>query len=79
MAGFGASGWSVNGKLIVTTYEGDIECWDDAKGVWKVVGKAADARFFHRLLPIDAKQLVAIGGANMESGKYLELELIRAE
>ncbi len=76
MAGFGASGWSVNERLIVTTYEGDIQQWDDAAKKWIVLGKSNDARFFHRLLPIDAERLVAIGGANMSSGKFLELELI---
>jgi len=78
MAGFGASGWSAGGKLIVTTYEGDIEQWDESAKSWKVLGKSSDARFFHRLLPIDDKSLIAIGGANMESGKFLDLEVIRA-
>ncbi|MDX1928749.1 MAG: hypothetical protein SFV81_19625 [Pirellulaceae bacterium] len=79
MAGFGASGWSVDGRLIVTTYEGDIQQWDDAAKKWNLLGKATDARFFHRLLPIDAKHLIAIGGANMESGKFLDLELISSQ
>ena len=77
MAGFGASGWSAGGKLIVTTYEGDIEQWDDAAKNWKVIGKSTDARFFHRLLPINDASLIAIGGANMEIGKFLDLEIIR--
>ena len=77
MAGFGASGWSADGQLVVTTYEGDIEKWDSDAKAWKVVGKAGDARFFHRLLPIGSQSLIAIGGANMESGKFLDLEVIR--
>lgn len=79
MAGFGASGWSVDGRLIITTYEGDIQQWDDTEKKWSVLGQSTDARFFHRLLPIDAKQLIAIGGANMESGKFLDLEVIRSQ
>ncbi len=78
MAGFGASAWSAGGKLIVTTYEGDIEQWDESANNWKVLGKSSDARFFHRLMPIDDKSLIAIGGANMESGKFLNLEVIHA-
>ena len=77
MAGFGASGWSANGQLIVTTYEGNIEQWDNDAKSWKVLGKSSDARFFHRLLPIAPNSLIAIGGANMESGKFLDLEVIR--
>ncbi|XZE51781.1 Kelch repeat-containing protein [Planctomycetaceae bacterium SH139] len=78
MAGFGAAGWSHNGKLVVTTYEGDIQCYDDAKQIWRQLGKTADARFFHRLLPLDQTHLVSIGGANMEAGKYLDLETVPA-
>ncbi len=77
MAGFGASGWSIDGQLIVMTFEGDIELWDNDAKSWKVLGKANDARFFHRLLPIGSKSLIAIGGANMEIGKFLDLEVIR--
>lgn len=77
MAGFGASGWSIDGQLIVTTYEGDIELWDNDAKSWKVLGKANDARFFHRLLPVGSKSLIAIGGANMDIGKFLDLEVIR--
>lgn len=79
MAGFGASGWSINGKLIVTTYEGDIQAWDEQANSWKQLGKTEDARFFHRLVPLDAQHLVSIGGANMEEGKYLKLEPVAAK
>ena len=78
MAGFGASGWSIDGRLIVTTYEGDIQVWNDDSQSWTQVGKTADARFFHRMLPLDQTHLVSIGGANMEEGKYLDLEPIAA-
>ena len=77
MAGFGASGWSVGGKLMVTTFEGSIESWNDANGSWETKGKTKDARFFHRMLPIDNHSLVSIGGANMEVGKYTELEVVK--
>lgn len=76
MAGFGAAGWSINGTLIITSYEGDIERWDDSKQHWVSVGKTKDARFFNRLLPVTAKQLASIGGANMEVGKYTAVEMI---
>ena len=79
MAGFGASGWSLDGKLIITTYEGDIQVWDETDKMWKQAGKTADARFFHRMVPLDANHLVSIGGANMEQGKYLNLEPVSAK
>ncbi len=76
MAGFGASGWSADGELIITTYEGDIQSYDAKSKSWKVLGKTADARFFHRLVPLTAQKLLAVGGANMEIGKFLELEVV---
>ncbi len=76
MAGFGAAGWSADGQLLVTTYEGDIQLYDDTNKSWKVQGQTAEARFFHRLIPLAATELVQIGGANMESGKFLELEVV---
>lgn len=75
MAGFGASGWSVDGRLIVSTHEGDLEELVGGQK-WKVIGKTKDARFFHRVLPIGEGKLVAIGGANMGSGKITDTEVI---
>lgn len=74
MAGFGASGWSLNGKLIVTSQEGKIE--ELAEGTWKIIGETQDARFFHRILPVGDSKLVAIGGANMGIGKFTDTEVI---
>lgn len=76
MTGFGAAGWSVDGQLIVSTYEGDILRLSESGDSWSKVGKSAESRFFHRLIPINQKQLVAVGGANMESGKFLNLEVL---
>ncbi|MCC6510699.1 MAG: hypothetical protein IT423_16465 [Pirellulaceae bacterium] len=75
MAGFGVSGWSVNGKLVVTSQEGKIEELVNGD-TWKVVGETKDARFFHRVLPIGGGKLVALGGANMSIGKFTESEVI---
>lgn len=79
MAGFGASGWSSNGRLIVTTYEGDIQTFDSATKSWQRLGKTKAARFFHRMLPLDSTHLVSMGGANMEEGKFLELETVAVD
>lgn len=77
MAGFGAAGWSVGGQLVISTYEGDILILDGK--TWKTLGKSEDSRFFHRLIPIGNNKLVAVGGANMESGKFLNLEILAIE
>lgn len=79
MAGFGAAGWSVDGELIVTNYEGTIQRWDGVEQKWVRTGQTEDARFFHRVLPLDGGRLVSIGGANMEEGKFLQPETIQLD
>ncbi|MFO1063388.1 MAG: hypothetical protein U0892_05930 [Pirellulales bacterium] len=76
MAGFGAAGWSIDHRLIVSNYEGDLITWDAEKKTWKALGKTRDARFFHRLLPLANGKLIAIGGASMDSGKFKDTEVI---
>lgn len=77
MAGFGAASWSVNGKLIVSSYEGDILRLNEDEDGWDKLGSMSESRFFHRLVPIGQDGLVAVGGANMESGKFLNLEVLQ--
>ena len=79
MAGFGAAAWSTGGRLIVSTYEGDILRLDETMQVWKKLGKSKASRFFHRLIPLGETELLIVGGANMYSGKFLELETISTE
>lgn len=76
MNGFGTAAWPVQNAIVATTIDGDIlRLTRDSKD-WEQIGKTRDARFFHRLLPIASDRLVALGGANMEKGKFNELELI---
>ncbi len=79
MAGFGASAWSVGGKLIATTFEGSIQSWNAKANTWVEQGRSKDARFFHRMLPLNAHSLVSLGGANMNEGKFAEVEIINIE
>lgn len=79
MAGFGAAAWSVGGNLLVSTYEGKVLQLDESGDSWKQLGASETSRFFHRLIPIDDRSVVSVGGANMEEGKYLELEVINAK
>lgn len=76
MAGFGAAAWSVDGKLVVSTQEGSVQAWNPNTNQFAEIGKTKNARFFHRLIPLNQNALLAIGGANMGEGKYTELETI---
>ena len=79
MAGFGAAGWSVGGKLVASTYEGDVlNLADDGKS-WTAMGRSEGSRFFHRLVPLKGSRLMMVGGANMESGKFLEVEVLEID
>lgn len=79
MAGFGAAGWSVGGKLIASTYEGTLLQLADDGQSWKHLGTTEDSRFFHRLVPLTDSSLISLGGANMEIGKFLDLEVIQLD
>jgi len=76
MQGFGAAAWSVDGQLVVTSIDGAVQVLSEDMSKWIAGPITRDARFFHRLLPFGKGKVVSIGGANMESGKFLEPEVI---
>ncbi len=65
------SGWQIDSDFSGSKIEELI----DGK-TWKTIGETNDARFFHRVLPIGNGRLLAIGGANMDVGKFTECEII---
>ncbi len=79
MVGFGAAAWPVDGKLVVTAYDGSVQVLSSDQQSWIAAGSTEDARFFHRMLPFGEKRLVLVGGANMEIGKFTQPEVIRIE
>ena len=76
LTGFGASAYEVNGRLIVSTYGGTVQELAADGGRWLVRGNLANERFFHRMLPISKSEVVLLGGASMEVGKFEEVELL---
>jgi len=79
MVGFGAAAWPLDGRLIVTAYDGSVQALSADQHAWISLGQTQDARFFHRLLPYAPGHLILVGGANMDSGKFVDLEVIRVE
>ena len=77
MSGFGASSFAVAGDLYVSTMDGFVHRLNAAKDDWETVAKSDPARFFHRMLPYGNEQLLMIGGANMEVGKFTAIDAIR--
>lgn len=77
MDGFGSSAFACGDSLYVTTISGSIQRLHGEGKAWEYLGQAAHPRFFHRMLPWNDEQLVLVGGASMQVGKILELEVLR--
>jgi hypothetical protein len=77
MSGFGSSAFATGGDLYVSTLDGFVHRLETAGGQWTTIAKTDPARFFHRMLPIDDRQLLMIGGANMRIGKFTAIDAIR--
>lgn len=78
MEGFGNSAFAVNGRLYVSTIKGRLQRLSEDGKSWEVINELADARFFHRMLPYQG-QLLMVGGANMGTGKFTNLDLVPAK
>lgn len=76
MDGFGSSSFSTGGRLYVTTYNGTLQRLASDGQSWETLSQLVRERFFHRLLPLDDERLIIVGGANMTSGKFDELDVI---
>lgn len=75
MEGFGASAYTLGGRLIVSTYNGNVQVLEPGGGDWKIAARLQDDRFFHRMLPYKSR-LLLVGGASMRSGKRLHFEAV---
>jgi hypothetical protein len=76
MEGFGNSSFEIQGQLFASTMSGAVQRLSDDGRTWELAGQLAYPRFFHRLLPTAGGQTVIVGGASMQTGKTLELELL---
>ena len=75
MEGFGSSAFTVEGRLLVSTYNGNIQVLDEENDAWQISAKLVDDRFFHRMLPFNGR-LLLVGGASMRVGKRLHFETV---
>lgn len=76
MTGFGSSAFATGGRLYVSTIQGQLQRLKADGSAWEIVQKTPTARFFHRMVPIDERRLLIVGGANMQSGKFEEVEIL---
>ena len=76
MEGFGPSCCHCQGRLYVSTSSGRLLRLSADGQSWEKIGQLDKARFFHRLIPVDDHNLIAIGGASMQTGKFSNVELL---
>ncbi len=76
--GFGNSACEVDGKLFVSTIEGNVQRLDGDK--WTLVSKLKHPRYFHRMLPLSKDELVFLGGTarSGERTDVIETVLVNA-
>ena len=73
-AGFATSSFSTGGSLYITGDSGIVYKLHENEEAWKSVGRLMYPRMFHRLVPADAKRLLAIGGTSMRAGRMASIE-----
>lgn len=78
LTGFGASAFATDGHLYVTTVTGTLQKLSDDGSAWSVVGQTPTSRFFHRMLPVDEKRFVVVGGSNM-SGRIKAVDVFKVQ
>ena len=76
MSGFGSASFATGGQLYVSTMDGFLHRWNSSTNDWDTIAKSDPARFFHRMLPISDSGLLLVGGANMEIGKFTQIDLV---
>ncbi|QDT65448.1 Kelch repeat-containing protein [Calycomorphotria hydatis] len=76
LEGFGPAAWSLEGSLYATTISGKLQRLNTEDGTWDVVRELERPRFFHRMLPLDDRSFIAVGGGSMQDGRFTELDVI---
>jgi uncharacterized GH25 family protein len=79
MTGFGCSAFATGGRLYVSTSKGNLQRLSRDGRSWEIARELPTARFFHRMLPVDEGHFVMVAGANMETGKFDQVEVIAVE
>jgi len=71
MDGFGTSSFNVGGRIVVSTFGGQVvQLSEDGKS-WDRIDKLETGRFFHRLVAVNDKQFAILGGTSPRSEKQM--------
>lgn len=74
MNGFGCSACTIGDRLFLSTMDGVIRELTSDGAAWRDVGRLRVARFFHRLLPRNERELIVVAGASMKLGHLGSIE-----
>jgi len=77
MEGFGTSAFAVGGRLYVSTANGNLQQFSKDGKSWKMAKELERGRFFHRMLAIGKNRLLSVGGSNMQTGKFGEIDVFQ--
>lgn len=75
MRGFGVAACTLKERLFISPLSGKVSALRADGAAWETVTSLEKPRFFHRLFPFDAEQLVAVGGSNRDR-QITDLELV---
>ncbi len=76
MDGFGAAACVAQGKLYVSTMEGQLYRLSEDGTAWQKLRTLKTPRFFHRMLPAGDNSLLMLGGVNHDVGRVTAVETI---
>ncbi len=76
ITGFGTTAFAVDGRIYVSTSTGTIVGLNSSGSQWEELAELEDARLFPRMVAFGDNKLVLVGGANMDSGKAMEVEVL---
>ncbi|MBX3746144.1 MAG: PQQ-binding-like beta-propeller repeat protein [Verrucomicrobiae bacterium] len=76
MRGFGGAAVVAGGRVYVSGLSGKVWRLSADGGAWEEAGEWATPRFFHRMVALDARTLLAVGGANGQ-GQLRDVETLR--
>ncbi len=76
LAGFGSAAFALGDRLFVTAYDGALQRLSSDGSAWERLEGLDAERFFHRMLPMDSRSLVVLGGASMSTGSYDDVRVL---
>lgn len=79
MAGFGVWAHAYAGQLYASTVSGTVQRLSDDGESWETVAEYDPGRFFHVMLPHRDRGLLVIGGANMEIGRFTDIQRVKID